>query len=197
MAVINLTNEYQEIDTANLPRTDGFEGQLILSAKVDSSNPDELKSYISVLIQIKMNYLYRSDTVEDRRTLIIKQDNNIIYNDTIPHISDTKIDGIWGYYGNYSIFTVYEWTNIPISCNSDGTFDNIELIGEFISKHHDITGDDLSGTCSLTALEIGGKLSVKTSSGWQKGQVFVKTSDGWKKAKAVYVKTSDGWKKAK
>lgn len=200
MAVTQLTSAYKQIATTGTwTSSTGFEGSWKLYAKVDSTDVDNLKAYISVKMTISMNYQFRSDTSDDCRAIKIEQDGTTIYTNTQQHISDTKIDGIWGYYGNYTEYTVYEWKNIAVNCNSDGEFENLTIYGKFISYPHDVNWEDLTGECSLTKLDVGGKISIKTgSTTWSKGQVYVKTaSNTWSKAKAIYIKTSDGWKKAK
>ena len=47
----------------------------------------------------------------------------------------------------------------------------------------------------ITILSIG-TAKIKTSSNWEKGQVWLKTKEKWVRSTSIYVKTSDEWKQS-
>lgn len=174
-----------------------WEADLVLQINIKSVNEStRVVTYDLRMLCVKTGGTANSATSTDNELWIGPSENVPLNKDTAGNYRSGKyykrVAGTQTWTNNDSIFEVDDLTD---TYNSDGTLSKGLAIAAWTGTFTFIQNRT---TYNFPVQSFGGRLSVKTSDGWQKSKgVWVKTSDGWQKAKGIWVKTSDGWKEAK
>ena len=189
-----------EVDFGNkLPLTYPWNGDLILQINVKSTTDFTVTYDLRMYCKQISGGQYADYARIDDTDIWIGPADKVPSNTTQGQDSSYKKAPYWDY-GNPIVFEPNSVKmlaeNQTATYNSDGTL--TKNFGICFYTPGNLWGFNVKyANYTFPKLDIGGKVSIKTSGGWKNGQVFVKTSGGWKEAKAIYIKTSSGWKEAK